>query len=264
MKTEISVIIISKNNENLIGDCLESVTWADEIIIVDNGSTDKTLEIAKSFGSNIIEVKGGNYSIWRNAGAKKASSNWLLYVDTDERVTSELKKEIQLIINPQPLAIGQYVAYAIPRKNNLLGHEMKYGGWWPDYVLRLIKKEVLIRWEGVLHEQPAIKGLPAGRQGKVGKLKNPLIHISHRSLTEMIDKTNTWSEVEAQLLYKSKHPQMTWWRFFSVAAREFWYRAILKLGFLDGPIGIIEIIYQMYSRMITYAKLWELQINNKR
>ncbi len=134
---------------------------------------------------------------------------------------------------------------------------MKHGGWWPDYVLRLIRKESFIRWEGELHEQPKIKGA-------IGKLVNPLIHNSHRSLSEMVEKTNRWSEVEAKLLFKSNHPKMTWWRFFSVAFREFWYRGILKLGFLDGVTGVIEVIYQMYSRMITYAKLWELQITSKK
>ena len=231
-KITISAIILIGGNydSKLLEKCLNSLSWVDEIVKV---QTDNLK---------------GSFADWRNEGAKKAHGDWLLYIDSDEEVTPELKKEIFGISS-------SYAAFAIPRRNILLGHEMHYGGWWPDYVLRLIKKDSLIKWEGILHEQPKIKG-------EVGKLQSPLIHNSHRSLTEMIDKTNAWSEVEAELLFKSGHPQMAWWRFFTIAGREFWYRGIIKLGFLDGPIGIIEIIYQMYSRMITYAKLWEIQIRN--
>lgn len=249
MKT--SAIIIAKNAGRLIEDCLESVSWVDQIVLVDTGSTDETLELAKRFGVKVVETKDGDFSEWRNLGAKSAKSDWLLYIDSDERVTEKLREEIK-----RTILEGVDVAYAIPRKNFLLGHEMHWGGWWPDYVLRLIRKDALIEWRGKLHEQPKIKG-------KVGKLRNPLIHVTHRSLSEMVEKTNDWSEIEAQLLFVSHHPKMTWWRFFSVAFREFWYRGVLKLGFLDGPVGIIEIIYQMYSRTITYAKLWEMQLELK-
>ncbi|MBI2066254.1 glycosyltransferase, partial [Candidatus Woesebacteria bacterium] len=153
----------------------------------------------------------GNFSEKRNFGARKASGNWLLYVDADERVTPLLRKEIEKAVEgPQEIS-----AYAIPRRNIFLGHEMRWGGWWPDYVLRLTKKDSLLGWEGELHEQPKIIG-------KVGKLREPLTHISHRSLAEMVDKTNDWSEVEARLLFEAGHPKMTWWRFLSVGAREVW------------------------------------------
>ena len=244
----ISAIILAKDEEGLIKDCLESVAWAEEIVLVSDGSTPKMLEVAKDFSATVVKSPAGSFPDKRNFGAKKASGEWLLYVDIDERVTPLLRKEITpAVLNPN------YSAYAIPRRNILLGHEMKWGGWWPDYVLWLIKKENLVSWEGELHEQPKI-------EGNVGKLKNPLTHFSHRSLAEMVAKTNEWSEIEARLLYKSRHPKMVWWRFLSVGIREVWERGIKKLGFLDGTVGVIEIIYQAYSRMITYAKLWEMQI----
>lgn len=243
----LSAIVLAKDSEEIIKDCLESIGFVDEIVLVDNGSEDKTVEIAKKHDAKIVKGKG-NFSARRNQGAEKATGEWLFYVDTDERVTPLLRKEIEDVVKKDGFS-----AYAIPRRNILLGHEMRYGGWWPDYVLRLIKKDALKGWEGKLHEQPKIKG-------DAGELKNPLTHITHRSLTEMVEKTNEWSEIEAELLYKSGHPKMTWWRFFSVAFREFWKRAIKNVGFLDGIPGIIEIIYQMFSRMITYAKLWEMQI----
>lgn len=227
----ISAIVLTGGvfDKTLLGKCLNSLSWADEIIRVETDG-----------------IKG-SFSEWRNYGAKKAKGDWLFYVDSDEEVTGELREEIL-----KNVAEGKYSAYAIPRKNILLGHEMRYGGWRPDYVLRLIKKDALVKWEGELHEQPKIKG-------DVGKLKNPLIHNSHRSLTEMVEKTNRWSEIEAKLLFESGHPKMNIARFISAGAREFWYRGVRKVGFLDGTIGVIEVFYQTYSRLITYAKLWELQ-----
>lgn len=234
----ISAIILmgGKVDEALLKKCLESVSWCDEVIKVETSGIP------------------GSFSEWRNEGAKKATGDFLLYVDTDEEVTDDLKNEIENVV-----AKNEYPAYAMSRKNKLLGHFMRWGGWYPDYVLRLIKKDKLKGWFGELHEQPLI-------DGEVGKLKNHLLHDSHRSIAEMIEKTNKWSGIEAKLLYESGHPKMNFLRFCSAGFREFWYRGIKKLGFLDGKAGIIEIVYQVYSRLITYSKLWELQIkatNNK-
>lgn len=228
-----AIVLIGGNvNQNLLKKCLDSISWCDEIIKVD------TKGIA------------GSFSEWRNEGAKRAKCNWLFYIDTDEEVTSLLKKEVQFQIENSKLQIS---AFAIPRQNTLLGHAMHWGGWCPDYVLRLIKKDKLRGWFGELHEQPLI-------DGEVGHLKEPLLHNSHRSLYDMVDKTNKWSEIEAKLLFESNHPKMNFVRFCSAGFREFWYRGIRKLGFLDGTVGVIEIIYQVYSRLITYSKLWEMQI----
>ena len=223
------VLIGGKYDEILLKRCLDLVKWADEIIKVE---TDEL---------------SGSFSEWRNYGAQKATGDWLFYVDSDEEVSKELREEIEIELEKE-----RFCAYAIPRKNILLGKEMKHGGWKPDYVLRLIKKEALIKWEGELHERPEIKG-------EIGKLKQALIHTSHRTLTEMVEKTNKWSEIEAELLFKSGHPKMNLFRFCSAGFKEFWYRGIRKLGFLDGTIGVIEVFYQTYSRLITYAKLWEKQ-----
>ena len=234
-KKVISAIVLVGGNYDkaLLRKCLSSLSWVDEIVRVET------------------EKISGSFSEWRNYGAKKAEGEWLFYVDTDEEVTTGLKKEIEDAVEED-----KYSAFAIPRRNIFLGKKMYFGGWWPDYVLRLMKKEALIKWEGRLHEQPKIRG-------KISKLRHPLIHNSHRSLSERVEKTNQWSEVEAELLFKSGHPKMNILRFFSAGFREFWYRGVRKLGFLDGTVGIIEVFYQTYSRLITYSKLWELQIAKK-
>ena len=265
-KTKISVIVITKNEEEVIGECLESVKWADEIIVLDTGSTDKTLEVAKKFGAKIFKYPKPeeiNYSAWRNYAFSKASGEWILYVDADERVTPLLAKEIQLTINNQPAfakasvdrqsAIEKYSAFAIPRRNFRLTKELKHGGWWPDYVLRLIKKNKLIKWEGKLHEQPKI-------EGEVGKLTEPFVHFSHRSSFEhKLENTIKWSKLEAQMLYSAGHPPMNIKRFLGAMWREFYKRMIKYQAWRDGEEGILEAIYQVFSVFITYARLWELQ-----
>ena len=251
---KLSAVIIAKNDEEVIKDCFESLNWADEIILIDTGSTDKTPLIAKKFGAEIIsfKTKGLEFARWRNLGKEKATGDWILYVDTDERVTPQLKEEIKATINSQLSTINYFSAYELPRRNFFLGREMRHGGAWPDYVKRLYKKDKLKRWTGKLHEDPII-------EGKMGRLKNPLIHLAHQDLTSMLNKTIAWSKIEADLLYKARHPRVTWWRFLRIMLTEFWERGIKKQGWRGGTEGWIEVIFQMFSRFITYARLWERQ-----
>jgi len=248
MKVNLSVIIIAKNEEGMIGDCLESVKWADEIVLIDTGSIDKTCQIAGRYKAKIFKFdkKKGHFSDWRNYGVQKAVGEWLLYVDADERVPPLLRKEIQS-------AISSYSAFAIPRRNIRLGREMRFGGWWPDYVVRLMRRDKLKGWEGELHEQPEIKG-------EIGKLKNALVHFSHRgSIEHKVTNTIEWSKTEAKLLFQADHPPMNVFRFVSAMSREFFERMIKKQAWRDGVEGVIEAIYQVFSVFITYARLWELQ-----
>lgn len=253
---KLSVIIITKNEEEVIEDCLKSVrSLANEIILVNSGSTDKTLQIAKKYGAKIIDApsKKLEFSKWRNVGLKAAKGDWVFYVDADERATPELRKEIKLVTKDR----RSTVAYEIPRRNYYLGQEMHYSGTWPDYVKRLFRKKKLKCWERELHEDPIF-------EGKMEKLKNPLIHITHRDLSSMVEKTREWSKIEANLLYKAKHPPVAWWRILRIMLTEFWHRGIKLQGWRDGTVGWIEIIFQMFSRFITYARLWEMQCQKQK
>lgn len=245
----LSVIILAKNEEEVIKDCLESVKWAEEIILVDSGSTDKTLAIALKYKVRIISCSSTKpeFAKWRNIGLAAAKGQWILYVDADERATPELKEEL-----PRVMANQNYAAYQIPRRNFYLGQEMHHGGAWPGYVKRLFLKEKLIRWERELHEDPVF-------EGKMGTLKGPLLHFTHRDLSSMVTKTLEWSKIEARLLYEAHHPPVTWWRILRIMLTEFWQRGIKLSGWRDGTVGWIEVIFQMFSRFITYARLWELQ-----
>lgn len=254
----LSVTVVAKNEEAVIGECLESVKWANEIIVVDTGSTDKTIEIAKKAGAKVFQYPQKeeiDYSSWRNYALRQAQGEWVLYLDADERVTPLLRKEIESKVRKSKIhkEEGESVAYAIPRRNIRLGREMRYGGWWPDYVLRLIKKEKLIKWEGKLHEQPKI-------EGEISKLNEPLIHFSHRGTFEhKLANTIEWSKLEAEMLFDSKHPPMNVKRFLGAMGREFYKRMIKYQAWRDGTEGILEAIYQVFSVFITYARLWEMQ-----
>lgn len=245
---KISAIILAGKREEIIENCLRSLKWVEEKIIVDIGLNSQTLAIVQKYGCRIIKGrKEYNFSLWRNQGAKAAKGKWLLYVDADERVSSQLRKEILSVINRQLSRVG---GYYIPRKNYFWGKEFK--SVWPDYQLRLIKKSALISWQGNIHEIPKIKG-------KVGRLKNPLIHLSHRSLESSLTNTLKWSKLEAKNRFEKGHPKMTGWRFGRILFTGFWDQFVKKKIWREGTEGIIEGISQAFSLFITYVRLWELQ-----
>lgn len=245
---KISAVIIAKNEEEKIEECLESVSWVDEIVVVDNGSNDKTAKISEKHEAVVYSKPEGTYKDLRNYGIKKAKGRWILYIDADERSTPLLASEIQKLLDGTP----EHHAYAIPRRNIVLGKEMKHGGLWPDYVKRLFLKDKLSKWKGDLHEEPVF-------EGDLGHLENYFVHVKHDNLHDMVVKTNIWSLVEAKMLFEANHPRMTWWRFIRVILTEAWYRLIRLGGYKDGVEGFIYSIYQSWSKFITYAKLWEIQ-----
>ena len=243
-KNTCSAIIIAKNEEARIAVCIEHVRFANEIIVVDNGSTDTTAHIATSLHATVITKSGKDFSALRAIGAKQATGDWLLYIDADELVTSELQHEII-----EKVANGTAAAYFITRENYYLGHR------WPtkDKMIRLIKKSALVSWKGSLHEHAEIVG-------SVETLRKSLIHQTHRTLSEMVEKTNEWSEIEANLRFVSGHPIMVWWRFIRIMLTAFNDSFWRQQGWRAGTVGWIESIYQAFSMFITYAKLWEKQL----
>lgn len=247
----LSVVIIAKNAENDIADALSSVKFCNEIIVIDSGSTDKTVDIAKKMGAKVFAAKVKDYASARNFGLQKAKGNWIFYTDTDERVTEELKKEIESEIGNRESGI---VAYKVKRKNFYYGnHE------WPyiEKLERLFRKKNLKEWYGELHESPKI-------DGTIGELDGFLFHYSHKDLSSMVNKTILWSVVEAKLRYDANHPKMTWWRFPRVMITVFFNSYIKQRGWKAGIVGLIEGFYQAFSIFITYSKLWELQESQKK
>jgi glycosyltransferase involved in cell wall biosynthesis len=235
-KIKISAVVLigGKVNRKLLKKCLDSLSWVNEVVKVETGE------------------KNGGFSDWRNSGIKMAKGDWVLYIDSDEEVTKELGDEI----GEETLKNG-FSAYAIPRRNYIFGKEFRHGGTWPDYQKRLFLKKDFIKWIGDLHEEPVFNG-------DLGHLKSPIIHHKDITISEMIDKTNKWSGIEAKLMFNAHHPRMNLIRFFSAGFREFWKRMVVQMAFLDGKKGVVYGLYQVYSRLISYSKLWEMQLKSGR
>ncbi len=243
---DISAVIITKNEEKDIADCIKTLPFVKEIIVVDNGSTDKTVDKAKSLGAKVVVSGTLDFSYLRNLGREKAENEWLFYIDADERVTPQLK---EYLVEAVKNIGGKYCAYAVRRKNYYLGVE------WPneEKMVRLVRKKDLLGWYGSLHETPQVLG------GIADIKEGILLHFTHNDISEMVEKTNQWSNLEAQLRYKSNHPKMTPWRFFRVMSTAFIKSYVTDGGYKVGTTGLIESIYQSFSIFITYAKLWEKQ-----
>ena len=250
---KISAIVITKNEEKNIKDCLSCLDWVDEIVLIDSGSTDKTREIAGKMGAKIYICSKKGFDERRNLGKKKAQGEWLLYVDADERVSSKLKEEIlKTINNPKNCS-----AFEIPRLNIFFGRPMKHGGWYPDFQTRLFKKNDLRHWFGKIHESPNVNG-------KTGKLKNYFIHLSHCSIKESFEKSAVWTQMEADLFIKANHPPVKVYHLIKVPLVEFFSRVFIKKGFLDGTVGWLEGAIQAFNKFLIYGQIWEKQQKSSR
>lgn len=245
---DLAVIIISSNEEDVIGDCIKSCSGiSDEIVVIDSNSSDNTPEIAKKHGARVIRHAFKDFSDQRNFAILHATAKWVLYVDADERLTEGFKKELEEKISNfnEDSNIG---GFFINRKTFYYGKDWDY----KDRVQRLFLRSRFIEWKGVVHETPRIKG-------EFGEIKNPILHFTHRNLSQMIRKTNKWSEYEAKLRLRADHPKLVPWRFFRVMASEFIRSYFKEKGYKNGTYGLIEALYQSFSIFITYAKLWEMQ-----
>ena len=242
---KISVIIITKDEEKNISDCLKSVEWADEIIVIDAESNDKTVKLAKIFTDKIFTKKWEGYVPQKKYALSLASNEWVLSVDADERITPELKNEI---LNLSP---GNFAGYKIRRKNFLLGKEITSCGWGNDYQLRLFKKEKTDLTDRLVHEGFTV-------DGKIGKLKNPMLHYTFSSFTEYFNKINYYTSLKAVELVKQKG-EIGGWTIFSHTVSAFILFFINKRGFKDGVRGLIISLLHSVSTMLNYIKLWELQ-----
>lgn len=242
---KISVIVITKDEEKNITDCLKSIEWADEIIVVDADSTDKTVELVKKFTYKVYIKKWEGYVPQKKYALSLASNNWVLSLDADERITPELKNEL-LNITSIELA-----GYKIRRRNFLLNKEITSCGWGNDYQLRLFKKDKTNLTDRLVHEGFTV-------DGKVGKLKNAMLHYTFSSFSDYFSKINYYTSLKAQEMYKRKG-KVSGWTIFSHSVSAFFLFFITKRGFKDGVYGLIISLLHSVSTMLNYIKLWELQ-----
>lgn len=243
----VTAIIYSHNEEKNIAACLSAAKLlTDRLIVIDMQSQDKTLEIATKLGAKTYTFPKSLYvEPARQFGIEKAQSDWVFILDADERITKELATEIkEAILNPR------FTHYQINRKNIFGAFKwLKYGGWWPDYQTRLINKNHFINWPNQIHSTPQITGDKT-------QLNSPMLHYFHGNFEKMVDKTLVFENIESDLLFKAQK-KVTATTFFRKFLGELYRRLFRKLGFLDGNIGIIESIYQTFSKTITYLYLYE-------
>lgn len=243
----LSVIIIAKNEEERITACLESTKWADEIIIADNGSTDKTKHIARQYTDKIFEFESLDFATLRNKAFEESKGEWVLYLDADERVLSALRDELESLIT-----FGDYSAFAISRRNIIFGKVVNYGPYRKDWVIRLFKRSDFTGWRGKVHESPSFKG-------KLGYTRNSLLHLTHRDVDQIVLKSLQWSKIDAKLRFDGGHPKMSAWRFLRILFGEIFNQGIKRGGFFNGTIGVMDSILQSFSMYMTYVRLWQLQ-----
>lgn len=243
----LSVIIITKNEENNIKQCLASVAWADEIIVVDNNSTDKTVELCQLYTDKVTITKDWpGFGRQKNRALEQATGEWVLSLDADERVTDALYEEIKQLIKH-----SEYAAFRIPRLSRYCGRWIKHSGWSPDYVLRLFRRNQARFSEDIIHEKVELL------EGKLGTLKMPLKHYTFNSLEEVLDKTNSYSTANALKSYQQGKKSSLrkaiihgLWAFIRTY--------ILRAGFLDGREGFILAISNAEGTYYRYIKLMYL------
>ncbi len=243
---KLSVTTITLNEEKDLPRALSSVkNLADEIIVVDSGSTDKTLTIAKNFGCIIFKRKFDNYSNQKNYAASKASGDWILSLDADEEVTPELAQEIKRAIKD-----SSYDGYLIPRKNIILGKFIKHTRWDPELDRHMwLWKKGKGRWVGDVHEEVVVSG-------KVGRLKNAKVHYQYKTIRGFIDMINRYTNLEANEMIK-KGARFSYFRFFYDPVYEFLVRYFYRKGFLDGWQGFALSYLMAIYKMTIWIKVWE-------
>jgi glycosyltransferase involved in cell wall biosynthesis len=248
MSEPCSITVITLNEERNLRECLRSVAWADEIVIVDSGSTDTTLEIAREFSCSISTNPWRGMREQKNFAAGRARHNWILNIDADERLTSEGQEEVKTVLR-EP----RHAGYEFPRKNIFLGKWMKHGGWYPDRTLRLYRKD-LGSFGGVNpHSNVVLKS------GSIGQLSAPLVHYTYTSFSHYISKQYPYSDAAARDLASNGDIEcISAARILGKTSWKFIETFILKRGFLDGPHGLIVALGATFAAYMKQARLWEL------
>ncbi len=247
-KVSLSVAIITKNEEDNLRPCLLSISFAEQIVVIDSGSTDATLKIAEEFGCEIYSEEWRGFGPQKQSAVEKCRLPWVLILDADERVpppTVEIIKKI--VTDPQTSEAG----FSFPRKNYFQGRWIRHAGWWPDRIVRLFRKDAGRMTAASVHEAVEIKGI-------VGKLDAPIEHFTESNLSKVIYKIDKYSTMGAEEAYKEgKHSSA-----FSAFMRAFFtfiQNYFLRLGLLDGRQGLTLAVTDSVNKFFKYAKLNELE-----
>lgn len=243
----LSVIVITKNEAHHIEACLRSVAFANQIVVLDSGSSDATLALAQALGAQTaINTDWQGFGVQKNRALALATGEWVLSIDADEFVPPALADEIR-----QALQAPRFDAYSFPRRSSFCGQFMRYSGWYPDRVTRLFRREAARFSDDLVHER-LLTDAP------VGKLNTALLHESYRNLEAVLDKANRYSTAGALLMQrrgKTASPGTA----FAHGLWAFLRTYVLRLGFLDGRLGLVLAISVAEGTYYRYLKLWQLR-----
>lgn len=247
--TKLIAAVLTKNEGRHINDCLQTLQWADEVILEDSFSDDGTVDTAKAWGATVFQSEFVNFAVARNSALNNAGAlggEWIFFVDADERVTPELAEEVRRVID-QDHPVGWWV----PRYNVMWGHIMRGGGWYPDYQLRLMRINAA-RYdpERQVHEIVIL-------EGEAGYLKEHLIHYNYDSLAHFKVKQNRYIDFEAKIL-KEKGVRAKPWTYLTMPLREFRRRYISLKGYQDGWVGLQVCSLMSWYTWISYMRLRRL------
>lgn len=243
----VGCVVITKNEEANIQDCLNSVRWTDELVVVDAESCDKTVELARACGAKVSVRPWPGFGLQKNFGMAQASSDWILILDADERVTEELRGEVKTCLAGwKP---GAPVAYRIPRRNFFYGAWVQRGGVYPDYQVRLFRRGTARYNDVAVHENLIV-------DGEIGTLAGHLDHYTERRIRDHFKKFGLYTTLAAQ--EKAKTVQMVGWTDLVFRPLVVWIKTyVLKQGFRDGVRGLIVCVFASMYTFVKYAKLWD-------
>ncbi|HET6370002.1 MAG TPA: glycosyltransferase family 2 protein [Nitrospiria bacterium] len=251
--SRLSVVIVTKNEERNLRDCLDSARWADEIVVVDSYSTDRTLEIAREFTDRIYERPWEGFGIQKNHAMDMATSPWVFILDADERITEQLRDEIRSVVASPPAGI---VGYQLPRRNFFYGVWIQHCGCYPDYQLRLLRKGLGRLDDAEPHNKMIL-------QGEMGTLSAPLDHLTSPTVGDHLKKMSNFSKLAAQEKYKTKKKVGGRDLFFPPIAM-FIKMYLLRGGWREGIAGFVFAGFASLYTFLKYAKLWEMIYGEKR
>lgn len=248
-KTPLSVVVITKNEEGRIRECLASVRgWAAEIVVLDDLSTDKTVQIAKEFTDKVFQRAMDIEGKHRNYAYSLAANEWVLSLDADERLTPELRSEIAALFKDKPACDG----YTIPRKNFMGDTWVRYGGMYPAAQLRLFRKDKFKYDEQAEVHPQAYMPKPAGA------LKSDILHYTYRDFTDAIAKLDRQTDLEAQKWFREKRRIGIVGTLRKMIDR-FWRAYFSKQGYKDGVIGLFLAVNSGMYQFLSFAKYWEMK-----
>lgn len=247
----ISTVVICFNEAEKLQRCLKSVEdFSDELVVVDLGSLDNSIEVARKFGAKVFRHQFVSFvELARDFAISKASEDWILVLDPDEEIGKDLREKLKEVVKKQA-----FTAVNIPRKNIFFGKWIAHTNWWPDRHIRFFKKGK-VSWSDKIHSYPRVEGEALNLEAREDLA---ILHLGYQSINEFILRQNRYSGIEAKNLY-DQGIRFSWPSFFWKSAREFLVRFLRHRGFLDGFYGLALTILMMIYQMTVLVKLWELE-----